>query len=192
MLRHTHATNLIRSGVAIEVVARLLTHQSSTTTSQTYVHLDVADVRAALHGPGCGTNPSRLLVTSSGAARHLRDRPEVLAGGGGAVEAEYAKDTWDAAVLGITARRGRSVARFGVIQQDWLRDAVKRWSRFRLGAGYSFSTIDSGAQSLARWSLFLAERPEVAVPPISPARCWSSSCPGWRRAPGRSTPVRTP
>ncbi|MGH9138648.1 MAG: tyrosine-type recombinase/integrase, partial [Acidimicrobiales bacterium] len=42
MLRHTHATELIRSGVAIEVVARLLTHRSSTTTSQIYVHLDVA------------------------------------------------------------------------------------------------------------------------------------------------------
>ena len=52
MLRHTHATELIRSGVAIEVVARLLTHQSSTTTSQIYVHLDAADVRAALQRAG--------------------------------------------------------------------------------------------------------------------------------------------
>ena len=52
MLRHTHATELIRSGVAIEVVARLLTHRSSTTTSQTYVHLDAADVREALHRSG--------------------------------------------------------------------------------------------------------------------------------------------
>jgi integrase/recombinase XerD len=52
MLRHTHATDLIRSGVAIEVVARLLTHQSSTTTSQIYVHLDAADVRAALQRAG--------------------------------------------------------------------------------------------------------------------------------------------
>lgn len=56
MLRHTHATELIRSGVAIEVVARLLTHRSSTTTSQTYVHLDVADVRAALHRAGVWDN----------------------------------------------------------------------------------------------------------------------------------------
>jgi len=48
MLRHTHATELIRSGVAIEVVARLLTHRSVTTTAQTYVHLDVNDVREAL------------------------------------------------------------------------------------------------------------------------------------------------
>lgn len=52
MLRHTHATELIRSGVAIEVVARLLTHRSSTTTSQIYVHLDVADVRTALQRAG--------------------------------------------------------------------------------------------------------------------------------------------
>jgi integrase len=52
MLRHTHATELVRSGVAIEVVARLLTHRSSTTTSQTYVHLDVEDVREALHRAG--------------------------------------------------------------------------------------------------------------------------------------------
>ncbi len=44
--------DLVRSGVAIEVVARLLTHRSSTTTSQTYVHLDVADVRAALRRCG--------------------------------------------------------------------------------------------------------------------------------------------
>jgi integrase len=52
MLRHTHASELIRSGVAIEVVARLLTHRSSVTTSQIYVHLDAADVREALHRAG--------------------------------------------------------------------------------------------------------------------------------------------
>lgn len=52
MLRHTHATELIRSGMAIEVVARLLGHRSSTTTSQTYIHLDVGDVRQALHRAG--------------------------------------------------------------------------------------------------------------------------------------------
>ena len=57
MPRHTHATELIRLGVAIEVVARLLTHQSSTTTSQIYVHLDVADVRAALQRAGVWDNP---------------------------------------------------------------------------------------------------------------------------------------
>jgi len=52
MLRHTHATALVRAGVPIEVVARLLTHRSSTTTSSTYVHLDAADIRAALADAG--------------------------------------------------------------------------------------------------------------------------------------------
>ena len=52
MLRHSHATGMVRRGVPTEVVARLLTHRSSTTTSQTYVHLDAADIREALRRSG--------------------------------------------------------------------------------------------------------------------------------------------
>lgn len=48
MLRHSRATELIRAGVAIEVVSKLLTHRSVTTTSDAYVHLDVEDLRAEL------------------------------------------------------------------------------------------------------------------------------------------------
>lgn len=48
MLRHSRATDLLRAGVNVEVVARLLTHRSSTTTSQTYIHLDIDDLRAEL------------------------------------------------------------------------------------------------------------------------------------------------
>lgn len=48
MLRHSRATDMVRQGVPIEVVARLLTHRSSTTTSQTYVHLEAADIKDAL------------------------------------------------------------------------------------------------------------------------------------------------
>ena len=103
-------------------------------------------------------------MTSSGAARHLRSRPEILTGSGALIETEYARDTWDAVVLGVAARRGRNHVHFEVIEQLWLREAIKRWSRFRLGAGYTFSTIDSGAQSMARWSLFLRQRSEVAGP----------------------------
>ena len=99
-------------------------------------------------------------MTASGAARHLRPRPDVFSGSG-AAEAEYAADTWHAEVLGIPARRGRSTARFSTIGQPWLRQAIKRWSRFRLGAGYAFTSIDTGAQTLGRFSLFVAEHPEV-------------------------------
>ena len=100
-------------------------------------------------------------MTSAGAARHLRPRLEFVAGDGDAVEAEYAKDTWDAFRLGVPARRGRNIARFTSIEQAWLRETIKAWSRFRLAAGYSFATIDSGTQSLARFSAFLTEHPDV-------------------------------
>lgn len=52
MLRHTAATEMIRAGVPIEVAARLLTHRSSVTTSQIYVHLLPADLRAELTKAG--------------------------------------------------------------------------------------------------------------------------------------------
>jgi integrase/recombinase XerD len=52
MLRHSRATDLLRHGVGVDVVARLLTHRCSTTTSQTYVHLDVDDLRAELNRSG--------------------------------------------------------------------------------------------------------------------------------------------
>jgi integrase/recombinase XerD len=48
MLRHSHATDLIRQGVPIEVVSKRLTHASVVTTSQTYLHLSAADVAAEL------------------------------------------------------------------------------------------------------------------------------------------------
>ena len=162
MLRHTHATELIRSGVAIEVVARLLTHQSSTTTSQIYVHLDVADVRAALQRAGVWAEGR--LVTSSGAARHLRPRPEVLAGGGDRSRPSTPTTPGTPRGSGSRPAAAATSPTSRCIDQVWLREAIKRWSRFRLGAGYTFTTIDAGAQALARWSLFLAERPEVAGP----------------------------
>ncbi len=52
MLRHSHATDLLRHGVGVDVVAKLLTHRSYTTTSQTYIHLDAADLRAELERAG--------------------------------------------------------------------------------------------------------------------------------------------
>jgi integrase/recombinase XerD len=56
MLRHSAATEMIRAGVPIEVAARLLTHRSSVTTSQIYVHLLPADLRAELTRAGMWTD----------------------------------------------------------------------------------------------------------------------------------------
>ncbi|MGH8886657.1 MAG: tyrosine-type recombinase/integrase [Egibacteraceae bacterium] len=54
LLRHTRATELIRAGVPIEIVSRMLTHRSVTTTSETYLHLSVEDVRAEWFVRACG------------------------------------------------------------------------------------------------------------------------------------------
>ena len=52
MLRHSLATELLRQGIAVEVVAKMLTHRSSVTTSGTYGHLSTADLRAELEHAG--------------------------------------------------------------------------------------------------------------------------------------------
>ena len=100
-------------------------------------------------------------MTSSGAARHLQPRPSIVDGVGDMVEAEFAKDRWDATVLGIAVRRGRNIAVFSGIEQEWLREAVKDWGRFRLGAGYSFTTIAAIGPTMGRFSQFIATRPEI-------------------------------
>ena len=61
----------------------------------------------------------------AGTARHLETRPGMVTGAGGRVEAEFTKDLWDAFVLGVPARRGRNMASFVRIEQDWLREATK-------------------------------------------------------------------
>jgi integrase/recombinase XerD len=48
MYRHTHATELLRSGVAIEAVSKRLGHADVAVTSRTYSHLLPEDIRAAI------------------------------------------------------------------------------------------------------------------------------------------------
>lgn len=61
VLRHTRATELVRAGVPIEIVSAMLTHRSVVTTSQTYVHLGVEDVRAELVRAGIWSAPTEAL-----------------------------------------------------------------------------------------------------------------------------------
>src|SRR5215470_8717943 len=87
-----------------------------------------------------------------------RPRLAVVHGEAAILDGQWASDHRDAGRLGIPARRGRGTARFGAISQQWLRDPVKRWSRFRLATGCAFATIDAGALALTRFSRFLAAR----------------------------------
>lgn len=55
--RHSYATDLLRRGVAPEVVQMLLGHASISTTIDTYSHLDVEDARRALVTAGVLAQP---------------------------------------------------------------------------------------------------------------------------------------
>jgi integrase/recombinase XerD len=48
LFRHTHATELLRAGVRLDIVSRRLTHASIHTTSDIYAHLSVEDMRAGV------------------------------------------------------------------------------------------------------------------------------------------------
>ena len=49
MLRHTHATELIQSGMEMAYVQKRLNHASIQTTMDTYVHLTNEDMKVATH-----------------------------------------------------------------------------------------------------------------------------------------------
>ena len=74
------------------------------------------------------------------------------------LEVEYDSDVWIASRLGISVRRAPNQIRFDQIAQPWLRKAVKRWVRQRLGSGKGFGTASVDVRSMMWFSKFLAER----------------------------------
>ena len=50
--RHSMATRMLRDGVPVEVVSKLLGHGSVTTTVSVYGHLTASDARRALEAAG--------------------------------------------------------------------------------------------------------------------------------------------
>ncbi len=108
--------------------------------------------RAALFGSG-GRTWGQLRY----AWRHLRDLTD-----GADAETEFARDIWRASMLGTPQTRHPQQIRFDGITQQWLRVAVKRCSRFRLGAGKAFGSVSLDERALRYFSVFLTEQhPEV-------------------------------
>jgi integrase/recombinase XerD len=64
--RHTYATGLLRRGVPAEVVQKLLGHASVTTTTDTYQHLKIEDIRRVLDVAGCLGGPATTGKTGTG------------------------------------------------------------------------------------------------------------------------------
>ena len=104
--------------------------------------------RHARQYPKRGHNTARALLRF--ACRQI----DQLAHGRG-WEAEYPRDIWRLRNLGIcdgpTAR-----LHFDRIPQPWLRDLVKRWTRWRLATSLSAETAGRGVRALARFGTFLA------------------------------------
>jgi hypothetical protein len=75
--------------------------------------------------------------------------------GGIDVDAEYATDVWQASRLGIVRTRSPHRIRFDEISQPWLRAAMKRWARLRLGSGKTFDTVLVDARAVAWFSRYL-------------------------------------
>jgi integrase len=71
-------------------------------------------------------------------------------------ENEYERDTWDARRLGIPTRPPNYLIRFGSIAQSWLKEAVKRWARFRLATGRAVGTVAADVLGMGWFSQFLS------------------------------------
>lgn len=66
-------------------------------------------------------------------------------------EGEFDRDVWQLRRLGFT---GNQRLDFTAIEQPWLRGLVKRWLRWRLGAGLGLEAGRRGLRSLTRFALF--------------------------------------
>lgn len=82
------------------------------------------------------------------------------------VEAEFARDTWRATVLGARpSGKGITTIRFDHIPQLWLRTAIKRACRYRLGAGKSFGSVSIDERALRWFAIYLQRhQPQVNDP----------------------------
>ena len=99
----------------------------------------------------CGwKDPTRTIALLRYAYRRLSDLDGID------IDAEYASDIWVAARLGIHVTRSPNQTRFDTITQPWLRTAVKRWARLRLGSGKTFGTVHVDARAMLWFSRFLA------------------------------------
>src|SRR6516225_2803383 len=97
-------------------------------------------------------NDQRVSVSGAASNRDSRGRHPDPA----QIEAEYARDSWQASRLGIDAPRGRASITFAGLSQPWLRQAVKAWCRWRLATGCAWTTANACATTLSRFSAFLA------------------------------------
>jgi integrase len=77
--------------------------------------------------------------------------------GRGTREQEFTRDAWRLRHLGITGVSAGWIFQFSVITQPWLREAVKRFLRWRVDIGHSPSGMHRDMMTLTRLSQALTE-----------------------------------
>ena len=114
--------------------------------------------RLLAHQYGLKDTGGRAMGQLGYAWRHLNDLAEGID-----AESEFARDVWRAAALGARpSGKGITTIRFDHFSQPWLRQAVKRACRYRLGAGKSFGSVSIDERALRWFATFLARHhPEV-------------------------------
>lgn len=137
------------SPLAVRPVVRMLVD----TDARSVLERPLEEWLAALPARGTTTTASAV-----GFLRYAYRRVEDVATGGG-VEAEYARDVWDASHVGVSAPGtvGHHRVSFTRIPQPWLRVAVKSWARARLTGGISFGAIRRDTTALGWFAAYLAQ-----------------------------------
>jgi integrase len=83
----------------------------------------------------------------------------------------YGCDVWDARRLGMPEHAGCGLRlRFDGIAPSWLRDAAKRWVRFRLAGEKAWGTARADIEAVASFSRFLAAHRQELTHPSSITR----------------------
>ena len=136
--RDEHTTKTFPT-VVMQVV-RFLT----TTTVTSLLDRSESDWKRQIGRPAPkDANPRALLI-------YARRKVEDLADADG-WDSEYPRDTWLLRRLGFP---GHQVLNFADISQQWLRDLVKRWVRWRLGIGLGLDAARRGLRALTRFARF--------------------------------------
>lgn len=122
--------------------------------------------------------------------RYAYARIEDLAAEGDA-DVAYGRDVWDARRLGIEPHRSPHRISFTAISPGWLREAAKRWARFRLATGTRFSSVAGDVASIRSFSGFLDARPVRADNETVVTRAVIEDYLLWLAGSGRSPATRT-
>jgi len=137
--RHDERTTKAAPEVVMAVVRFL-----ATTSVRSLLDETENTWRAQIGRPAPKDSSPRSLLT------YARRKVEDLADANG-WEGEYPRDVWQMRRLGFD---GNQTLQFVAVPQPWLRELVKRWLRWRLGAGLGLEAARRGLGSLTRFAHF--------------------------------------